>query len=314
MSESLSKPRLPRELMRVSALGSSCFIAYALTLYIAPSAVAWVLWNTEAPAPLRIAGVLVLVMLSGQGLHLLGWVGHEGFHFNLSRNKTLSALLGVFFSSMIVSFFTVGANVSHWDHHRYTNQKGDPDCDIFAPHKTFLSRLFVARLKLNRTHLLNTLKLAVGSALPWKHPPFEMGRMGWYARLNLACSFGWLALYIAIGHENLALALVCIASPHVATFVFTGLRSYVEHAGTRVGTYVDSRTRSSVVSSILYFFNNYHLEHHLYPGIPCYRLPAVHAHLRSLGVFDGVEGVAVDPALTAEMRYSSSAYVYPHAE
>ena len=47
-----------------------------------------------------------------------------------------------------------------------------------------------------------------------------------------------------------------------------------------------TRTNSSPLLTLLYFGNNFHLEHHLYPGVPCYRLPAVHSHLKSLGVFD----------------------------
>jgi fatty acid desaturase len=34
---------------------------------------------------------------------------------------------------------------------------------------------------------------------------------------------------------------------------------------------------------------NYHLEHHLYPAVPHYHLPALHRALREKGVLDGAE-------------------------
>jgi fatty acid desaturase len=34
---------------------------------------------------------------------------------------------------------------------------------------------------------------------------------------------------------------------------------------------------------------NYHLEHHLYPAVPHYRLPELHRLLQSKGVLDGAE-------------------------
>jgi fatty acid desaturase len=33
---------------------------------------------------------------------------------------------------------------------------------------------------------------------------------------------------------------------------------------------------------------NYHLEHHFMASVPCYRLKALHAHLKAVGALDGV--------------------------
>ena len=34
---------------------------------------------------------------------------------------------------------------------------------------------------------------------------------------------------------------------------------------------------------------NYHLEHHFLASVPCYRLPALHGHLRSAGFYEGYD-------------------------
>jgi fatty acid desaturase len=44
---------------------------------------------------------------------------------------------------------------------------------------------------------------------------------------------------------------------------------------------------------------NYHLEHHLYPAVPHYRLPAVHRALAARGVLDGAEVRDVPATLRA---------------
>ena len=44
---------------------------------------------------------------------------------------------------------------------------------------------------------------------------------------------------------------------------------------------------------------NYHLEHHLYPAVPHYRLPALHRLLRERGVLEGAEVRDVDATLRA---------------
>jgi beta-carotene hydroxylase len=104
--------------------------------------------------------------------------------------------------------------------------------------------------------------------------------------------------------------LVAIGAPHLLGFMYTGLRPYVEHAGTVPGPFRDARTRTSPFFSILYFFNNYHLEHHLYPWVPCYRLPAVHRYLERLGYFRDPD-VAIEPGILAAYSHVTAQSRYP---
>ena len=43
---------------------------------------------------------------------------------------------------------------------------------------------------------------------------------------------------------------------------------------------------------------NFHLEHHLYPRVPCWRLPALHRWLKEQGVYEGRQ-VFIEPAYIA---------------
>lgn len=313
MREERSKPTLPRELTRVSVRGSAATIAYALAMYLLPWLAYGRIWASGTTMALRVCAVAPLVFLSAQGLHLLGWVGHEGFHFNLSRNKMLSAAIGTFFGSMVVGLFPVGMNTTHQDHHRYTNRKGDPDCELLSRYTTVFARLVRARMNLSRRNLRTVFALALGRPVGVKHPPFNLKAMARYARSDLALTACWFALYVWIARTNSIVGWLGIVLPHALSSVIAAERSYIEHADTKPGAFRDGRTRTSVLSSCLYWFNNYHLEHHLYPGVPCYRLPAVHAYLRGIGAFDAVADAPVAADAAAEVRFVSPKYRYPTA-
>ena len=63
--------------------------------------------------------------------------------------------------------------------------------------------------------------------------------------------------------------------------MFGNVRSWAEHALTRPGdplTCTRTVTSNRVVSFLMCNLN-YHLEHHLFPGVPWYNLPALHALL-----------------------------------
>jgi fatty acid desaturase len=88
------------------------------------------------------------------------------------------------------------------------------------------------------------------------------------------------------------------------------VRPYIEHAGTGVGPFEDARTYSSPLMTALFAENNYHLEHHLFPSIPCYRLPALHRYLRTAGYYRAA-GVAIEPTFRGALAHARAHSRYP---
>jgi len=309
------RPQLPRELQQKSGLGAALFVGFATALWLIPAAFAfWLATDAPWPAWARVVAWLPTCLIAGQGLHLLGWVGHEGFHFNLHDNKRVSAVIGTLFSSMIIGFMQIGASISHKTHHARTNQPGDPDIEIFRQFRTFTSRLLLGRVTCNRIYLRNTARMLAGREFPeyWARPPFRWPTMRRFALLNVVASLTFLALYLRIAWAHPFGALAAIGATHLTAVLYTGLRSYVEHAGTKPGEFVDSRTRTAPFFAVWYYFNNYHLEHHLYPSIPCYRLPAVHTWLRANGYFDRAD-VPIEPTVVGAYAYTLGNHQYPEA-
>jgi beta-carotene hydroxylase len=309
------KPILPRELHQKSLVGAALFVTFSTALWVLPALLAfWLATDASWPTWARVLAWVPCCVLAAQGLHLLGWVGHEGFHFNLHENKKASAVLGILFSSMIMSFMQVGAAISHKTHHALTNQAGDPDIEIFRRFRTFWSRVLLGRVTCNRIYLRNTARMLLGREFPeyWARPPFRWPTMRRLAVLNVMASLAFLSLYVAIAWRHPLGAAAALAAPHLVGVFYTGLRSYVEHAGTAVGDFRDSRTRTAPFFSWWYYFNNYHLEHHLYPSVPCYRLPRVHAWLREHGYLDGPE-VPIEPTVVGAYGYTLGRHQYPQA-
>ncbi len=304
-------PKLPSHLEEVSIAKTVCFIGTSLLLFVLPALTAYWVWITPVQLFIKLPIMLGLLFFSQQGLHLLGWVGHEGFHLNLSRNKFVSAYMGIFFSSIIFSFMQIGASISHWNHHAFTNQKEDPDIEIFTKFRNFWSRILLARLYANRIYLKNTIAMALGRKLNYKIVlPFNKAQVRIMAITNLFLSSVWISFYIYILFKFPVLGIVCIVIPHVLSIFYSSIRSYIEHADTGMELFENTRTRNNPFFTFFYFGNNYHLEHHLYPQIPCYHLPAVHDYLKEQGYFDN-KSVHIVTGILDAYNYATSKYQYP---
>ncbi len=271
---------------RPSPAGTVGYIAGASLLYVVPGSIAYVLYQSALPWLLKLPAISILIFVSAHGLFALAGAAHEGFHFTLHRDKRISAVIGVVVSSAVPLFFGAGFFVSHWDHHRFTNQESDPDLRLYGRFRTLISRALLARLAANRNYQINALRLARGRLLEgFSTLPLNQGEMCSIARLNIATQALWIAFYAWFIFFNPAMAIFCIGLPFAALIVITGLNPYQEHAATGVGRDAIARTRPSVIHSILMLGTNFHLEHHLYPSIPCWRLSRVHKLLKAKGFF-----------------------------
>jgi fatty acid desaturase len=303
------RPRLPEHLRTEPDSFGLVFCAYALLLFLIPGALS--IWVLEGVSSLSLTIILLLPLwlVGQQGIHLLGMVGHEGLHGNLHRNRLLSVHLGLFLSSMAISYLVTGYFVTHWHHHLYTNTEDDPDLEACSRFQTFLSRCFLSRMHLTKIYRENTYRLAFGREFPIGRLPFELQQLRTYARLNLVYQLFWITAYVAVGFINVTWLLVAIVVPHLGAVVGSGIRVYVEHAGTDAMPGREARSFSSRFWSILFFGNNLHLEHHLYPNVPCHRLPAIHHWLKKQGFFES-NASYIETGNAAVFKYVGAAYPY----
>ncbi len=310
-SSGFMRPRLPPKFHRVGVLATWLYLLHALAFFLVPALLAGLVIELPISIGWRVALAAVLGVITGHGMHLLTFVGHEGLHTNLHRNKYISAGLALVWSSAVPFFFIVGYSVTHWKHHRFAGQSSDPDAIIFSKYKNFFSRFFLGRSKGVRIYTKNAVRLALGLGWPeGTKLPFSEREMRWMARINIGLGLCALVGYAVIWLRSPLLGFAVMAVPYFSLYVLTCMRAYMEHAGTTPGQFLDSRSYTAPLYTALFFGGNYHLEHHLYPAVPSYRLPALHRHLASLGVFQ-TTGAAIEPTFFGAPRYTTSRYQYP---
>ena len=273
-------PLPPHHFFEPSLPQTVLYLSYGLLLAIGPGWLSYVIQTTDWPLATRLLASLVLSAIAGYGFFMLAGTAHEGFHFNLHRRPAVSGLIGILFSACIPGFIGIGFTLSHWKHHRYTNQELDPDCGHFGRFRSFWSRLLLARLSANAAYRRVALTLLTGridaeggsNGLPLR-------TLRWLCLVNVLWHLLLMAGMIAVCISAPLFAFCVFIAPLMATVMITGLNPYQEHAGTGIEYDTKARSRTSPLFTALMFGTNYHLEHHLYPRVPCWRLPALHRWL-----------------------------------
>jgi len=261
-------------------------ILYAFSLFVFPSVASLLLLHAAVPLWVKVPLILTFATLASFGLSICGYIGHEGGHICLHRNKYVSLALGILCSFPISRQFVLGFSASHWNHHGYTNEANDPNLDIYKRFNTFWSRMLFSGAYASRRYAGYVRKMAKGQPLQFRYKlPFTTQELRCFAILNLAvhyisrlCFFSLLFFFpleTAIGYF---LPLVIFA-------FYNGVRPYIEHTETEQEEYKNSRTRSSWVWTLLEAGINFHQEHHLYPRVPMYRLRKLHYYLKEIGYF-----------------------------
>jgi fatty acid desaturase/membrane-associated phospholipid phosphatase len=220
------------------------------------------------PFPMRSFALLAGVALTAIALNAFVLLMHEGMHGILFArggwNWAGSVVLG---SAFLMSF--TAYRVMHTRHHKYLGDPRDPDdYHNYVRHPAFVWALHFLRLTIG-----SLLYLALIPFLALRHgTPRERSRiLAEYALL--------LAIYSAV------LRLVPLATLAIAWFLpllvvgtLTAMRGFTQHGITDAADpYIASRTiLPHRAVRFLLLNENFHLEHHLFPEVPSYHLPALH--------------------------------------
>jgi len=203
---------------------------------------------------------------------------HEAAHLNIFPWRWANWLYAIPAMAPFPSTF-VSFRESHLLHHRFNRTAKDPDMVttgqrkagdfvffycfllIFTVPMTAIHYLFLYPLRKLRGHLLviHVLELILKSFL----------------------IFGlW---FFATAHGETAFLLEAWLLPMAFLGLFQSVRNIGDHYGmASSGDPVDG-TRSIISNPVNRFFwsnINYHIEHHLKPGVQCYNLPALHRDIK----------------------------------
>lgn len=214
---------------------------------------------------------------------------HELCHSTVFRTRALNRFF-LHLISFLGGFNHVSFWASHQEHHKYTLHQPD-DMEVILPVeitlKSFLTTAFInprgpfdrfrAWFRTSRGHLDNGWERILFTEIrpSWRGDMVRWTRVllvGHALIIAQALFTGWWMLPVLITFAPFygsALFFLCNNTQHV------GLQDEVE----------DFRlcTRTIYLNPVvqfLYWHMNYHIEHHMYAGVPCYKLARLHRAIK----------------------------------
>ena len=240
-----------------------------------------------------IAWVIAIFLIGGRQLGL-AILMHDAAHGHIHPKRKLNNFVGEYFCAASVGTDLQAYRAYHLKHHAYTQQPEDPDLSLSAPFPTTTASMIrkVARDLSGITFFKQRsaqIKMAIEGMKPnAKEQQVFIGR----ATIRFVLfQLVLLALSLVSGFGILPFALWFVA---LATSFQLALRirNIAEHACTATeGEDPFSHARTTIAcmterALVAPYWVNYHLEHHLFMGVPCWNLPRTHRALINKGYGD----------------------------
>ncbi|MBI2945021.1 MAG: fatty acid desaturase [Candidatus Wallbacteria bacterium] len=249
----------------------------------APFVAVAVLYGAVLLAPHAPASLAAALVLAGGFAHVvMAFIGHDAGHGCYSRIPLANDAMGLW---MFIHSFTnyFGFRAMHRGHHRYTGFDQDPSGDSpkHARRVGILTHTFLVFLPLGFPLLVIVPSWLGGFGFqPEVYKASERWRIR--AAMPVIGAYHYL-LWLALGTGGYGWFLATYALGLWLTTLVLSL----SHAGVEMYTdckLCNTRTvASGPVVGVLTANGGYHVEHHIVPQVPWYRMPQVHRILREMG-------------------------------
>ncbi|MCY7274245.1 MAG: fatty acid desaturase [Phormidesmis sp. CAN_BIN44] len=258
-----------------------------ISLYgIAATAAFWL--STLITAPWQYAVCLPVYLLAAASLHGISLFTHEGVHGTLSHSPSWNRLLSILCALPVLQNYSA-YQVLHLKHHQNLGAAGDPD--HYRNYTSWGGLLW----------MMHWGRLIVGYPFYIAAIPILGLQQGNRSqRIWIVSELLILGLLMAaVGVFLPASVLMQIwLIPMLLINVMVNIRGMSQHTLLEHETDAIRGTRSILTNPLTRFFmcnENFHLEHHLYPGVPWYNLPRLHQ--------------AIQPALATHQAPFISSYL-----
>lgn len=294
-------------------------VAHAwLVIALAIGGAVWA-WQALGPVAGVPAVLLAVVVVGGRQLGL-AILMHDGAHGLLHPNRKLNNFLGQWLCGAPTGTDLKAYRAYHLKHHKFTQQEEDPDLPLSAPFPVTRASLGrkIARDLTGRTFLKQRgamVREGVAGARAMWRARLDKGEanerdviyaktLGRFVLTNAAIlAVGWVPA--GGGWFGLAPYLIWLAALATVFQLAVRIRNIAEHACAPVGSEDPfSHARTTLAgplarATLAPYWVNFHSEHHLFMGVPCYRLPETHRKLKQAG---HLEKMWIAPGYLAVLR------------
>lgn len=267
-------PRLltKEEIRELSQIDSAKFTAAAAIEFGLIAAAVWLSQTWWNPLVYTLAIIVI-----GSRINGLGGLMHEAAHYRAYRNRTLNEIVGET-AAFPTTASMAGYRNSHFAHHRELNSEMDPDWTRNVGLQEFEFPARRGSVLMHAAQYLLGLKIA--TALSGFHKNKDTRDIpAIVSRGRLVFMAVLLITSIVFGFWKLLLLYWLV--PVMTVFLgIRYIRNVAEHYAIEHET-VFSESRTVIAPFwqlwlIAPWGLNYHLEHHLFPGVPCFRLAELH--------------------------------------
>jgi fatty acid desaturase len=244
--------------------------AVFILLYVATATSVSIVALSHPRTPLIYLACAPLYLLAAASLHGISLFTHEAVHGTLSRDPKRNAVLGAICAWPVLQNFSA-YRVLHLRHHSHLGEEGDPDHYNNYTRWTWL----VFAMHWGRLLLGYPAYIVAIPILGFRHGTTR-DRVWIVAEVLAVIAMVAGAVLSPIPRAVLIHAWLI---PMVIINTLVNIRGMSQHTLLEEANDDIRGTRSILTSRIVAFFmcnENYHLEHHLYPGVPWYNLPALH--------------------------------------
>jgi len=252
---------------------------------------------------------LMALFIIGSRQHALLSLMHESAHFRLFKSRFWNDAIGNLFAAYPIFWDMYGYRENHFQHHKYVNTEKDPDWQRKVDHpdwkfpnsKDYVRRLFARYLY--GFALLENFRFSLVMSGHW--PAQKLQRKGQIPTLlQKLLYYGAIVGALAYAGALTEFAVYWLI-PYYFIFPFIQkFRSIAEHFALPY-THELNQTRNVITNPIEAFFFgphnlNYHLDHHLFPTVPNYNLPAFNKILKQHDTYQ-------------RLAFHNTSYVIPSA-
>jgi fatty acid desaturase len=248
-----------KRLLEMASFGSLWVCGAGLTLWA---------WYNLPPGAAQYTLRGIGTLLAALALNAFVLFLHEGMHQTLFAHPFWNRWVSVAFGSTVLMSFSA-YRVLHLRHHHFLGDPRDPDdYHNYSAHPV-------------RVWLMHFVRLAIGSFLYLLLIPLLAWRHGTrQERKQVAMEYAVLALLYTTVALTVPGAVILHGwfLPVVLVAYMTNIRGFTQHGITdATDPYIASRSvRAHPLVAHCLLYENYHLEHHLFPEVPSYNLARLH--------------------------------------